>query len=43
MDDLEPSLRLIEGVYLDELMKTEDAMEGLSSFLEKRKPIWKNE
>jgi 1,4-dihydroxy-2-naphthoyl-CoA synthase len=23
-------------------MNTEDAQEGLSAFLEKRKPIWKN-
>jgi cyclohexa-1,5-dienecarbonyl-CoA hydratase len=43
MDDLEPSLHLIEKIYLDELMKTHDAMEGLKAFLEKRKPTWKNE
>jgi len=42
-DDLEPSLRLIEDVYLNELMKTHDAHEGLKAFLEKRKPEWKNE
>jgi cyclohexa-1,5-dienecarbonyl-CoA hydratase len=42
-DDLEPSLRLIEDVYLNELMKTHDAHEGLKAFLEKRKPDWKNE
>jgi len=42
-DDLEPSLRLIEDVYLDKLMKTHDAHEGLKAFLEKRKPEWKNE
>jgi len=29
-------------IYLDELMKTEDANEGLKAFLEKRKPAWKN-
>ncbi len=28
-------------IYLDELMKTEDALEGLKAFLEKRKPVWK--
>ncbi len=31
-----------EQLYLRELMKTEDAQEGLNAFLEKRKPIWKN-
>ena len=31
-----------EQLYLRELMKTEDAQEGLNSFLEKRKPVWKN-
>ena len=42
MDDLEPSLRAIEKIYLDELMKTKDAHEGLTAFLEKRTPQWKN-
>jgi cyclohexa-1,5-dienecarbonyl-CoA hydratase len=43
MDELEPSLKAIEDVYLNELMKTADAQEGLNAFLEKRKPVWKNE
>ena len=43
MDDLEPSLRAIEDIYLNELMSTADAQEGLKAFLEKRKPEWKNE
>jgi cyclohexa-1,5-dienecarbonyl-CoA hydratase len=30
-----------EQVYLDELMKTEDAQEGIRAFVEKRKPVWK--
>jgi cyclohexa-1,5-dienecarbonyl-CoA hydratase len=42
-DDLEPSLKAIEEIYLDRLMKTHDAQEGLKAFLEKRKPAWKNE
>lgn len=41
-DELGPSLKLIEDIYLNELMKTHDADEGLRAFLEKRKPVWKN-
>jgi cyclohexa-1,5-dienecarbonyl-CoA hydratase len=32
----------IEQHYLKDLMATEDAKEGLNSFIEKRKPVWKN-
>jgi cyclohexa-1,5-dienecarbonyl-CoA hydratase len=42
MDDLEPSLKVIEDIYLNELMRTADAREGLQAFVEKRKPRWKN-
>jgi cyclohexa-1,5-dienecarbonyl-CoA hydratase len=42
MDDLEPSLKVIEDIYLNELMSTADAREGLQAFVEKRKPRWKN-
>ncbi len=41
-DDVDGGLRRIERIYLEELMKTEDASEGLKSFLEKRKPHWKD-
>jgi len=34
------SLRVVEDIYLNELMKTHDANEGLTAFLEKRKPSW---
>jgi cyclohexa-1,5-dienecarbonyl-CoA hydratase len=30
-----------EEIYLDELMQTEDAREGIAAFLEKREPVWK--
>ena len=32
----------VEAMYLNELMNTDDANEGINSFLEKRKPEWKN-
>lgn len=32
----------IEQIYLKELMETHDANEGINSFIEKRKPVWKN-
>lgn len=35
-------LDAMEQLYLQELMSTEDALEGLQAFLEKRKPVWKN-
>jgi len=41
-DDFESSLKIIEDIYLKELMKTQDAEEGLKAFLEKRKPVWRN-
>lgn len=30
-----------EKIYLEELMKTEDAQEGINAFLQKRQPKWK--
>ncbi len=41
-DDVPQGLRAIEKVYLEKLMKTEDATEGLKAFLEKRTPVWKD-
>jgi len=36
------AIKKIEDIYLNELMKTNDANEGLAAFLERRQPIWKN-
>ncbi len=30
------------GMYVNEMMETHDANEGINAFIEKRKPIWKN-
>jgi cyclohexa-1,5-dienecarbonyl-CoA hydratase len=36
------ALLATEDLYLNELMKTADAREGIKAFLEKRKPVWRN-
>lgn len=41
-DDMDKGLKVIEKIYLDRLMKTDDGPEGLKAFLEKRKPTWKD-
>lgn len=40
---LREDLKLSESIYIDELMKTHDGKEGLASFLEGRRPVWKNQ
>ncbi|HTD25035.1 MAG TPA: enoyl-CoA hydratase/isomerase family protein [Terriglobales bacterium] len=37
----EKGLARAEQIYLEELMKTEDAQEGIKAWLEKRDPTWK--
>ncbi len=32
----------LESMYVNQLMQTADANEGINSFLEKRKPVWEN-
>ena len=39
--DFDERLATVERLYLEELMKTDDANEGLNAFIEKRKPVWK--
>ncbi len=38
----EDAMRHVEEIYLNQLMDTEDAKEGLKAILERRKPVWKN-
>lgn len=38
----EEALAVLEALYQDELMQTEDAEEGLRAFVEKRPPVWKH-
>lgn len=39
---LDAALKQLEDIYLHELMKSSDAKEGVKSFMEKRKPVWRN-
>jgi cyclohexa-1,5-dienecarbonyl-CoA hydratase len=38
---LDKGLARAEKIYLEELMQTEDAQEGVAAWMEKRKPAWK--
>ena len=38
---LDKGLARAEKIYLEELMQTEDAQEGIAAWMEKRKPAWK--
>ena len=37
-----PALAGVSDLFLNTLMKTEDTLEGIASYEEKRKPVWKN-
>src|SRR5256885_12099488 len=39
---IDAALNEQENVYLNELMKTEDANEGVKAFMEKRKAVWRH-
>lgn len=41
MDALEIALPRLDLLYLEELMKEPDAVEGINAFMEKRPPVWR--
>jgi cyclohexa-1,5-dienecarbonyl-CoA hydratase len=41
-DDVHRALDELERTYLRDLMRTEDAREGVAAFMVKRPPVWKN-
>jgi len=41
-DRLRPRFAAVESIYLDSLMSTRDAIEGLQAFMEKRPATWEN-
>lgn len=43
LERIKDKIELVEKLYIDELMKTHDSLEGLTAFVEKRKAIWKNQ
>lgn len=40
--DLDSAMERVSAMFLDELMTTQDTLEGINSFEEKRRPQWKN-
>jgi len=42
-ETLDEAIRVIEEIYLNELMSLDDAAEGIRAVAENRKPVWKNE
>jgi cyclohexa-1,5-dienecarbonyl-CoA hydratase len=41
--DFKPALEGVSDLFLNTLMKTADTLEGIASYEEKRKPVWKNQ
>ena len=42
IDRIKDKIAQVEKLYIDELMQTHDALEGLTAFVEKRKANWEN-
>ena len=42
LERIKKKIAQVEQLYIDELMKTHDALEGLTAFVEKRTASWKN-
>jgi cyclohexa-1,5-dienecarbonyl-CoA hydratase len=40
--DIDTAMESVNDLFLNQLMKTEDTLEGIKSFEEKRRPEWKN-
>jgi cyclohexa-1,5-dienecarbonyl-CoA hydratase len=40
--DFQPALEGVSDLFLNTLMKTKDTLEGIASYEENRKPVWKN-
>jgi len=40
---LQAPLTVIERQYLDEVLASHDGNEGITAFIERRKPVWKDE
>ena len=40
---VDEGIRTIEEIYLNELLGLEDSKEGIAAFMQKRKPVWKNQ
>ena len=40
--DFQSAVDGVSDMFLNQLMKTEDTLEGIASFEEKRRPVWKN-
>jgi cyclohexa-1,5-dienecarbonyl-CoA hydratase len=43
LERIRKKMALVEKLYIDELMSTHDALEGLTAFMEKRAPSWENQ